>query len=153
MDTPLQSYSLEISRPQTPLRELKKFQKLRLLDLSTHPYKIEKWTYRMIQSNMSKARVRDETCSLQYILRHAYIAAKPPIKLRFPKSNTAAFPIYARLPKCRYRKGPKTASSVEGMSLATRISCCLASLESFFPRYFPCCEATCAVYRRKFFRK
>lgn len=44
---------------------------------------------------MSSARVRMLTCSLQYTLRQAYIAARPPMKLYCPKSNTAAFPIYA----------------------------------------------------------
>jgi hypothetical protein len=49
----------------------------------------------MIQSNMSNAFVRLLTCSLQYTLRHAYMAARPPIKLYGPKSNTAALPMYA----------------------------------------------------------
>ena len=102
----------------------------------------------MTQSNINKARVRDETCSLQYMLLHAYIAASPPMKDLSPKSKTAALPIYARLPRCKYLNGFATASSVKGMLFATRMSCCRASLLNFFPRYLPCWDATCAVYAK-----
>ncbi len=48
----------------------------------------------MTQSIMSSARVLELTCSLQYTLLQAYMAASPPMKLYFPKSKTAAFPMY-----------------------------------------------------------
>jgi hypothetical protein len=58
-------------------------------------------TYRIIQSIINRALVLGETCSFQYILLHAYIAISPPINEYLPVSNTAALPMYAKLPRWR----------------------------------------------------
>lgn len=102
-------------------------------------------THLTIQSIISSALVRELTCSLQYTLRHAYIATRPPMKLSLPRSNTAAFPMYASEPRCRYRNGPATASSAPGPQyspFSMSVSRCFANLLNLRPRYLPCCEAT-----------
>ncbi|TFY68309.1 hypothetical protein EVJ58_g1092 [Rhodofomes roseus] len=55
-------------------------------------------THRIIQTIINGALVHELTCSLQYMLRHAYIATRPPMQFIFPRSNTAAFPMYASEP-------------------------------------------------------
>ena len=65
------------------------------------------------QSIINNALVRELTCSLQYTLRHAYIASKPPMKLVCPRSNTAALPIYLKM--------KTTAREYEGMTGKTRV--------------------------------
>jgi hypothetical protein len=117
---------------------------------------------------MSNARVLELTCSLQYTLLHAYMAASPPMKLYFPRSKTAALPIYlkrqehwhptaeeqvqttyANDPRCMYRNGCATSSSTAPLpiprSFFSSVSVCLANFDNLEPRYLPCWEATWAV--------
>ena len=92
-----------------------------------------------IQSIISSARVRELTCSFQYTLRHAYIAASPPINWNFPKSKTAAFPMYASEPRWKYLKGLETSSSVirgswEGVEAGVGVDWCVEMLPPCFSR-------------------